>query len=68
MKTTIVRNYLIDLYLPFLPLEKRHVMECIKAEAIKMNYEIGTGQIRCVIISCDNNYILIYITLLKILL
>lgn len=39
-KTKIVKNFLIDMYLPFLPLEKRHVEKCISTEAESLRLHV----------------------------
>ncbi|CAH1402154.1 unnamed protein product [Nezara viridula] len=37
--TGIVKNYLVDMYLPFLPLEKEHVVQCIKAAQYDITFD-----------------------------
>lgn len=36
---SIIDSYLIDFYIPFLPLERLHVKNCIKTELLKYNFE-----------------------------
>jgi hypothetical protein len=36
---SIIDSYLIDFYVPFLPLERLHVKNCIKIELLKYNFE-----------------------------
>ncbi|CAF0789276.1 unnamed protein product [Brachionus calyciflorus] len=37
-RATIIENYLVDFYIPFLPLEKTHVKKCIKAELLNYKF------------------------------
>ncbi len=34
----IIDSHLIDFYIPFLPLEKRHVLECVKTDFKEKNF------------------------------
>lgn len=36
---SIIKSGLIDVFLPFLPLERRHITECVRAEYKKINHE-----------------------------
>lgn len=45
-KTTIITSSLIDHFIPFLPLERRHVEKCIETEFIKLKYAPTAAQIR----------------------
>ena len=38
---SIIDSYLVDFYIPFLPLEKPHVAECVNAEFSKYKFMIG---------------------------
>lgn len=35
---SIIKSGLIDVFLPFLPLERRHIEHCVRAEYAKINY------------------------------
>lgn len=35
---SIIKSGLVDVYLPFLPLERRHIAECVRMEFIKINH------------------------------
>lgn len=37
--TGVVKSYLVDLYLPFLPLEKEHIKQCVKAFQHDVSHE-----------------------------
>nr|BAN20607.1 torsin a [Riptortus pedestris] len=52
-KTKIVKNYLIDLYLPFLPLEKRHVEKCIAVEAHMSKVHLTPNSVKTIIDSIE---------------
>lgn len=43
-KSHLIDSHIIDHYIPFLPLEKTHVMQCIEAELnyLKMTLDINT--------------------------
>lgn len=36
---SIIKSGLIDVFLPFLPLERRHIADCVRAEFKKINHE-----------------------------
>lgn len=38
-RASIITSGLIDHFLPFLPLERRHIANCVKAEFRKLNHE-----------------------------
>lgn len=42
--SSLIKSAVIDFYLPFLPLEEKHVVECIKAEYKKFNREFITQE------------------------
>lgn len=44
--TSLIESSLIDHFIPFLPLEKRHVDECIKAEFNRRSYVPTDKQIK----------------------
>lgn len=37
-RASIIDSYLIDFYIPFLPLERKHVRQCVKAEMGKYKF------------------------------
>lgn len=41
-KSQLIDSHIIDHYVPFLPLEKSHVMECIEAELINLNQKMDS--------------------------
>lgn len=43
---SVIKSGLIDHYLPFLPLERRHVEKCVRAEFEKINQEPQENDIR----------------------
>lgn len=43
-ESSLIKSAVIDFYLPFLPLEKRHVAECIKAEYNNFGREYVTDE------------------------
>lgn len=44
--TTIITSSLIDHFVPFLPLERRHVEKCVEVEFIRMKYAATASEIR----------------------
>jgi len=56
----IIDHNLIDFYVPFLPLEKSHIEECIKKTAKKLNYDGDSGMTEYVKIAlhCPNTGLL----------
>lgn len=43
-ESSLIRSAVIDFYLPFLPLEQRHVIECIKSEYVNFGREYITDE------------------------
>lgn len=48
-KSSLIDKHLIDRYVPFLPLEKKHVKMCIEAEAARQNSTLKQEQIDSII-------------------
>ncbi|CAI6366835.1 unnamed protein product [Macrosiphum euphorbiae] len=42
MKSSIIDSHIIDFYVPFLPLEKVHVLQCIEAELKNLNSSLDS--------------------------
>lgn len=38
-RTRLIDRVLIDYFIPFLPMERKHIMQCIQAEAQRHNAE-----------------------------
>lgn len=45
-KSSIIKSGLIDHFLPFLPLERRHIENCVRAEFEKLGREAKEDEIR----------------------
>jgi len=43
--SALIDSSLIDVYLPFLPLERRHVRLCVEREAARRNITLGAAQV-----------------------
>jgi len=41
-KSSIINSHIIDFYVPFLPLEKVHVLQCIEAELKNLNNSLDS--------------------------
>lgn len=44
--TTIIQSSLIDHFVPFLPLERRHVEKCVRTEFRRLNHTATAEEIR----------------------
>lgn len=42
MKSQMIDSHIIDHYVPFLPLEKKHVEQCIEAELRHLNKNLNS--------------------------
>jgi len=47
-KSTIIDSSLIDLYVPFLPLERQHVRQCIRNEATNRNVSLTEEEVESI--------------------
>ncbi|XP_035210075.1 torsin-1A-like [Stegodyphus dumicola] len=47
-RSEIVRKQLIDIYVPFLPLEKKHVKQCIKSELLSRKLKVDDDSVNII--------------------
>jgi len=45
-KSSLIDSHVIDFYIPFLPLEKDHVIQCIEAELKDLGEHLDSERIR----------------------
>ncbi len=50
---SIIDSYLIDFYVPFLPLEKEHIRRCIRAEFKNYNLKSNNANLLSIITDSD---------------
>jgi len=45
-KSQMIDSHIIDHFIPFLPMEKIHVIQCIEAELMHLNEHLDPNEIR----------------------